>query len=733
MLHLAEALHEFVAMDHEAAPGRIGTAMRAFLSGTLLLAGLVSGSRALADPAPFDLAGPALRVTVTHQGVTLPIAEVPQLAAGDSVKVRADLPDDQSAHYVLVAAFLRGSTNPPPDKWFYQAESWTKKGRKGLSLTVPDGAQQIVLFLAPATGGDYPTLRNTVQGRPGAFVRAAQDLAQASLDRSRLDTYLTAVRKTNPGDPNRLDRITPLLARTLQVKVNTDCLTKTPELQAACLLQDQESLVLNDGHSNAITEAVAGPGADLALQLSATPQGGLGYYSPYIAAIRDIIGIFSSIHTAKYQYIPALATLSNDRMGLVLNAPPSFHNPKSVLVTALPIVAPVHVPPLQVANQAPSLCAQAPELLLPISGAPLIYATRYAHDLSLRVRLPNGRSIDLPATPDAERGGLVIQTQGKLPADLKVPLDASLHGIWGFQPFDGPSVRLQPAQPGQWRLPPGAATAPNATVTLTGGTAACVSGVSIQSGGTAQPVSWTAAKSDEIRVTLPAIDDKSGATTLEITGPAGLPPDRLTIAGPPPPGHFGTTLIARSMQRPPATAPVAIKLGSDSEVPSDGTLAFSLRANKGARFTGREKVEVATASGDATATLSPSNGLTLADPQVAIAIIQPAKALGASAFGPIRARVSRDGVEGDWLPLGTLVRLPSLHQLTCPPDASMACELTGDGLFLISALSATPGFEHPTAVPEGYPGNAIQVPHPVDGKLYVRLHDDPDTVSNITG
>ena len=707
--------------------------MRAFLSGTLLLAGLVSGSMALADTAPFDLAGPALRVTVTHQGTTLPIAEVPQLAAGDSVKVRADLPDDQSAHYVLVAAFLRGSTNPPPDKWFYQAESWTKKGRKGLSLTVPDGAQQIVLFLAPATGGDYPTLRNTVQGRPGAFVRAAQDLAQASLDRSRLDTYLAAVRKTNPGDPNRLERITPLLARTLQVKVNTDCLTKMPELQAACLLQNQESLVLNDGHSNAITEAMAGPGTDLALQLSATPQGGLGYYSPYIAAIRDIIGIFSSIHTAKYQYIPALATLSNDRMGLVLNAPPSFHNPKSVLVTALPIVAPVHVPPLQIADQVPSLCAQAPELLLPISGAPLIYATHYAHDLSLRVRLPNGRSIDLPATPDAERGGLVIRTQGKLPADLRVPLDASLHGIWGFQPFDGPAVRLQPAQPGQWQLSSGAATAPNATVTLTGGTAACVSSVTIQSGGAAQPVNWTATKSNEIRVTLPANGDRAGATTLEIAGVAGIAPDRLTIAGSPPPAHFGATLIARSSQRPPSAAPVAIKLGSDSEIPSDTALTFSLRADNGARFTGREKIEVAATSGGGTATLSPANGLTLADPQVAVATIEPAKALGASAFGPLRARVIMDGAEGDWLPVGTLVRLPALRQLTCPPDASKTCELTGDGLFLISALSATPGFEHPTAVPEGYPGNAIQVPHPVDGKLYVRLHDDPDTVSNIVG
>jgi hypothetical protein len=699
----------------------------------ILLAGLAS-SAALADPAPFDLAGPALRVTVTHQSVTLPIAEVPQLAAGDRIEVRADLPDDQSAHFLLVVAFLRGATNPPPDKWFYQSEAWTKKGRKGLSLIVPDGAQQVMLFLAPATGGDYSTLRDAVQGRPGAFVRAAQDLAQASLDRRRLDTYLDAVRKSVPAEPDRLARITPLLARSLQVKITSDCLTKMPELQAACLLQNQESLVLNDGHSNAITEAVAGPGADLALQLSATPQGGLGQYSPYIAAIRDIIGIFSSIHTAKYQYIPALATLDGDRIGLVLNAPPSFHNPKSVLVAALPIVSPVHVPPLQVVEPEPSLCAQAPELLLPISGAPLIYATHYAHDLSLRVRLPDGRSIDLPATPDAEKGGLVVRTDGKLPADLKGPIEATLHGIWGFQPFDGPSAQLQPARVGQWRLSPDAPGRSGAKVVLTGGAAACVTGVTARIGnGGVQSLGWVVTKADEIGVTLPANDGNGGTTTLEVAGPVGVAPDRLTIAAAPPPARFGVTLIARNVQRPQATTPVTIKLGNDSEIPSDGRLTFSLRADNGMRFSGQEKVEIVAASGGGTATLDPSNGLTFADPRVAIAAFEPAKALGASAFGALRVRVVKGGVASDWLSLGTLVRLPVIRQLSCPPDTATSCELTGDGLFLIRAFSVTPGFEHPIEVPEGYPGNAIQVPHPIGGTLHVRLHDDPDAAGITIG
>jgi hypothetical protein len=702
--------------------------MRKYLLSLALI--VLATAPALADTAPFDLTGPTLRVSVTHQGSTLPIAQVPQLATGDGISVVADLPDDQSAHYVLIAAFLRGSTNPPPDKWFYEAETWTKKGQKGLSLVVPEGAQQVVLFLAPATGGDFSTLRNTVQGRPGAFVRAAQELAQASLDHSRLDTYLTAVRKIVPGEPDRLTRITPLLARSLQVKINTDCLTKLPDLQAPCLLQNQEALVLDDGHSNAITDAVGGPGADLALQLSATPQGGLGYYSPYIAAIRDVIGIFSSIRTAKYQYIPALATLDGDRMGLLLNAPPSFHNPKSVLVTALPIVAPVHVPPLQLVEPAPSLCAQGAAPALPVNGAPLVYATDYAHDLSLRVHLPSGGTIDLPATPDAERGALIIHVDGRLPGDFKGTLDANVHGIWGFQPFDGPKVLLQAAQSGQWRLPGDGTVPRGAALVIKGGAAACVSGVTIESrSDAAQPANWKVIAADTIRVVLPA--GLTGTTMVEIAGPVGSAPDRLVLAGAAPPKAMGATLIAHNIQRPPSATPVSIILGNDSEIPDDATLTFSLRADDGARFTGKETVEITADSGGGTVTLSAANGLRLADQKVALATIAPSKALGASAFGALHARIVRDGVAGDWLSLGTLVRLPRLIQLQCPGDPAAACVLSGDDLFLIDALSATPGFEHPITVADGYPGTTLQVPHPTGGVLYLRLRDDPPVISRV--
>ena len=158
-----------------------------------------------AGGAAFDLAGPLLEATVTRAGTTLPASEVPNLAAGDRIWIRANFPASQSAHYLLVTAFLSGSTNPPPQSWFSDCKTWTPKCRAdGLTLTVPADAQQLVVFLAPETGGDYKTLMSAVRGRPGAFVRTSQDLNQAELDRSRLDRYLETIRALNDADPAKL-------------------------------------------------------------------------------------------------------------------------------------------------------------------------------------------------------------------------------------------------------------------------------------------------------------------------------------------------------------------------------------------------------------------------------------------------------------------------------------------------------------------------------------------------
>ena len=301
---------------------------------------LGTGPARAADAAPFDLSGPTIEVTVTRGAVTRPIAEVPNLAVGDRLWLKAALPPTQSEHYLLVAAFLRGATNPPPMAWFFRCETWVSDcAGKGLGVLVPQGAQQVLLFLAPATGGDFKTLTSAVRGRPGAFVRASQDLVQAALDRSRLEYYLASIHALDESDQSRLREAAPLLARSLAIKVERNCLDRLAELQAPCLMQGQASLILNDGHSTSIVEALtSGPASDLAMEASYTPQLSYGYYSPYIASVLDIARIMDTFHTAQYQYIPALTAQHGNELALTLNAPPSFQDPKSVLVAALPAV-----------------------------------------------------------------------------------------------------------------------------------------------------------------------------------------------------------------------------------------------------------------------------------------------------------------------------------------------------------------------------------------------------------
>ena len=142
---------------------------------------------------------------MTHHDEALPITQVRALATGDRLQVRAELPASQSARYLMVAAFLRGPTNPLPSAWFFRCDMWTHGcQRDGLSLTVRDGAQQPPVFFAPETGGDFRPLVDAVQGRPGAVVRAAQQLHQAALDRLRPGQYLSALQVLGATDPGQI-------------------------------------------------------------------------------------------------------------------------------------------------------------------------------------------------------------------------------------------------------------------------------------------------------------------------------------------------------------------------------------------------------------------------------------------------------------------------------------------------------------------------------------------------
>src|SRR5262249_3148536 len=126
--------------------------------------------------APFDLAGPTLEVEVTRGARPLPVAQVPNLASGDRIGIKADLSPDGTAHYLMVAAFLRGATNPPPEAWFFACETWTHRcAKEGLTLTVPQEAQQLLVFLAPQTGGGDRTPVDAGGGAPGGLRRTPAD------------------------------------------------------------------------------------------------------------------------------------------------------------------------------------------------------------------------------------------------------------------------------------------------------------------------------------------------------------------------------------------------------------------------------------------------------------------------------------------------------------------------------------------------------------------------------
>ena len=689
-----------------------------------------------ADPASFDLTGPEIQVQVTRGSVTLPVAQVPNLSAGDKLWIKADLPASQSEHYILVAAFLRGATNPPPESWFYRCDTWSSKCSNGLKLTVPDEAGQVLVFLAPQTSGDFRTLVDAVRGRPGAFVRASQDLNQASLDRSRLDAYLDVIHDLNADDPSKLKAVTPLLARSLAVKVDEKCLDKVPELQAPCLTHNQDSLILNDGHSvSMVEELTTGPASDLVLAASDSPQMGYGYYSPYISSIIDIGRIFNSFRTAKYQYLPALASPHTDRMLLTLNAAPSFHDPKSVLVTALPAIESPRLPPLHAVDPEQIFCARRDTLVLPVEGAPLVFSTGFVHDVKLSLTSSAGGTIDLPAQADPRQGGFVVNTAALDKATLGDQVQASLHGQWGFDPYQAPTFHLVNAHAQNWSIQGadavGLTAGRESTIHLTAASVGCVDQIMLKdASGKSLKVEWKALRPDSLELKLPLQDVEAGAATLEVSqfGSHDSQQVALTVADVPRPM---VTVLARSVKSARNGATRNIELSDEGQLPEDAQLSFSVKAVTPATFVRGEQIEIATSDGAFTTLLTVANGgITLLDSKVAMLRLNPAHDFGPSAFGPLRMRViTEDGLKGNWQPLSTLVRLPALQSLACPADEAQPCELSGSNLFLLDSISNDARFSNPVTVPEGYPGDELEVPHAHGSRLYLRLRDNPSVIN----
>ena len=177
-----------------------------------------------------------------------------------------------------------------------------------------------------------------------------------------------------------------------------------------------------------------------------------------------------------------------------------------------------------------------------------------------------------------------------------------------------------------------------------------------------------------------------------------------------------------------------VHLGSPDDLPIENRLVFFLKSRVPANFPRNEKVEVAAADGSFRTVLSLADGgLMLEDAKTAVGMVDPLARFGSSAFGPVEARVmSADGVSGDWMPLGTLVRLPGFKELRCPRALAKPCTLSGSNLFLAASIGASAEFDNATDVPPEFTGTQLSVPRPAGGVLYLRLRDDPATVQTLT-
>jgi hypothetical protein len=199
-------------------------------------------------------------------------------------------------------------------------------------------------------------------------------------------------------------------------------------------------------------------------------------------------------------------------------------------------------------------------------------------------------------------------------------------------------------------------------------------------------------------------------------------------------------LLSKGMQHDDSSADpgaMPVHLGSDNDLPLEKRMVLFLRSKSPANFGRTEKIELAATDGSFSSTLSLTDGsLVLEDAHTAVATIDPLARFGASAFGPIQLRaVSAEGITGDWVPLGTLVRLPSFKELKCPRRGDKPCTLTGNNLFLVTAVGTNPEMANAVDVPPEFAGNTLTVPNiaraganGTAGSLYLKLRDDPSTV-----
>ncbi|MGA8937795.1 MAG: hypothetical protein WB439_01400 [Acidobacteriaceae bacterium] len=816
----------------------------------LLLAASLAPALHADDAARFDLVGPKIDVRVRRGATSLPIAEVPDLQTGDKLWIKADLPRTQSNHLILVVAFLRGTTNLPPDNWFTEIDTWDKKTIEGTTVTVPDGAEQALMFVVPQTGGDFKTLRSAVRGRPGLFIRSDVDLNEASFEQQRIERYLAAMQSVSEADPKVIHDRSAKLAATLALKPNADCFKQPVEQQVTCLTQSSAPVLLEDGHGQGIAEALStGPSSDFINAASYTSPAGGGLYSAYVGAIVDLVHLVSVMRTAQFQYIPGLSFPDGETLNLKLNAPPSFHKPDSVIVIGLPAIQKAKLPPLRPHDPNEVACLLQPKMVLPLVGAPLVFSTSFAHDLVLHLNR-TGAVTDLPLTPDAAEGGLVVAkarnreplrpdtplkaapTASKSPAKIGTANDltvtGTVRGYWGFDAFEGPTLTLQQVDGKDWKIVGDTQllAGQDNHLTLTGDGTGCIQHVALTrdkgkdidvsfkpeqtkdhgadekddkdkialdvSLKTIHPGGYSLAiqqygtpNRDKVPltaytagITVGALKIHTGDNVAVLTGiglknvatvevgkdtftptsgsndeilhlqskSSASPADnsdatvklkdgrsmKATVSALPPRPSLKLVDVHVTPAQPTGAIPVT--LTNKSDIPLDGTLTFVIQTKDD--FPRDEAIEVSTATNHALHTkLSlADNTLVLQDDHTAVATLDPLKAFGQSAFGPLAMRaVAADGTTGDWIGLGSLVRTPNITAIHCTTLAAPTCTLNGNDFYLAQSFSGAKTFANPTAVPTGFDEPTFNVPTPTDGAtLYVKLRDDPSNVAVLT-
>jgi hypothetical protein len=187
------------------------------------------------------------------------------------------------------------------------------------------------------------------------------------------------------------------------------------------------------------------------------------------------------------------------------------------------------------------------------------------------------------------------------------------------------------------------------------------------------------------------------------------------------------TLISKRIR----TAHSAIRLGSPEDVPLDGQISFFVRSEIPTRFPRDEKIEIGSVDGFFHTILSLADkDLSLQDQQTAVAVLDPHKSFGDSAFGPLQFRpVAANGTAGDWQPLVHLVRVPGLKEVRCPDNPEKQCKLSGDLLYLIDSIASDRDFANPVSVPSGFAETSLAVPRPNGTVLYLKLRDDPTAIN----